>query len=101
MITRQDYLEGRATHEQYYGEICADYYPHFDIPFVESVALALERGDEHLNSIPLVRWDARCPRPVPAALAAKFRERGDYATAAGLVCVMKFCARRAVLGDKQ
>jgi hypothetical protein len=60
MITRKDYMDGRATHADYYRGVYQDAH----ISYVGSALLpvikaALEKGDEHLNTIPLGLWDAR------------------------------------------
>jgi hypothetical protein len=100
--TRSDYLNGRCTHREYYAAICKDggvsFFP--GEPFIKNrVRPALEAGDEHLNTIPLHEWDRMAggtkERPIPFTLAQAFRDRGDYATPAGLVCVYKEAARRA------
>jgi hypothetical protein len=47
--------------------------------------------DEHLNNIPLYRWDnlGLCIHP-------DFKSYGDYVTQAGLVCVLKTAAKIAI-----
>lgn len=94
--TRDDYLRGRCTHREYYAALVRDGGVRITPTWlVADVRAALAAGDEHLNSIPLRVWDAQIARPVPYALARAFRDRGDYATAAGLVCVAKEAARQA------
>lgn len=47
--------------------------------------------DPHLNDIPLKQWD-RLTASLP--VAGSFKDRGDYPTIAGLVCVAKEAARQ-------
>lgn len=88
MITRKEYMDGRATFEQYYGEIVGTRRP-FNAAFIKRVVVALTAGDEHLNTIPLKEWD-NYPVGVPSQ---PFDDRGDFLTLAGRVCYLKTAAR--------
>jgi hypothetical protein len=88
MITRKDYLEGRATHSEYYGQ------------FVQSVHMSRvklfkkkikESTDKHFNDIPLEFWQRLA---LPSYAEAKMKEAGDYVTLAGAVCIIKEAARQ-------
>lgn len=90
--TRQAYLDGKCSHREYYGQ------------FVNASVLAivashvgkdaiLKSSDEHLNDIPLKRWDAVF-HACPAWIAAAMREAGDFPTLAGMVCIAKEAANQ-------
>lgn len=94
--TRQDYMNGDVTHEQYYNAIVET--AGIEIPpnvsFISRCADALAKGDEHLNSIPLREWDERAANQ--PGLARALRAHGDTPTLAGFVCVVKQAAKIAV-----
>ena len=56
MITRQDYMDKKATHRQYYGQFVTD-------AIKAGVArrfrdAIMESQDPHFNDIPLKQWDS-------------------------------------------
>lgn len=92
MITRKQYMQGEASHEDYYGQ--------FVTPGIKSMVLVwvgrqgvLNSRDPHFNDIPLEIWDG---------LAMSAFARGEiipllpsdesYSLATG-VCVLKIAAR--------
>lgn len=93
MITRSDYMLGKATHEQYYGQ--------FVTPWVRSVVSARigelairQSAGPPFNDIPLPKWDrlydsmvALCNRTVTAA-------QGHGMTLSDAVCIAKEAARQ-------
>lgn len=106
-MTRQEYLragQGLGLSDGALRQLRAEshraYYAQFVAPSVlETVrsSIGLERlrasADDHFNDIPLSKWDVAAV-PVPASVAAKMRELGDYPTLAGTVCVLKEAARQ-------
>lgn len=94
-ITRADYMEKRATFEEYYRNVnAAAGLRVTNRDLIERVRAAIANGDEHLNTIPLSTWDAlglRCKAAVSRAL----KERGDFWSIAGGVCSYKQAARDA------
>lgn len=94
MITRSDYMNGKATHDQYYADIVKAIGgpDNIQLPFsVERIREALSLGDEHLNSLPLINWDAFVPSLTGASSACK--ERGDRLSLATGVCILKCAAK--------
>lgn len=92
MITRQDYLDGKATFEEYYGEIvreCGNLY----LPVSTAEIREFLKTDKHLNNIPLEWWDtaARAQRGRIAPHVCK-RTKGGCSLS-DLVCVLKESAR--------
>jgi hypothetical protein len=88
MITRKDYMDGKAAYAEYYGEIVGNHRP-FHAAFIKRVVAPLVAGDEHLNTIPLQEWD-EYPVGVPSQ---PFKDRGDFLTMGGRVCYLKTAAR--------
>jgi len=93
MLTRKAYLAGECSHAEYYAEIVASVpllpFPH---QLVDRCRAALATGDQHLNTIPLPEWDAYgCSHGLghSPSLKANLRERGDFITLAGIVCILK------------
>lgn len=96
MITRADYMEKRATHEEYYGDIVRDCGA-LSLPVqLSTIRKALADGDEHLNSIPLKWWDhyGEMQRSRIAPHVCK-RQTGGCSLS-DLVCILKQAARMAV-----
>jgi hypothetical protein len=89
MITRKDYLEGRATHHEYYMDVlnAMAFKPHLPVS-VEVIREKL-KTDDALNNIPLIQWDCCTVTGANEVL----KERGDYLTAAGKVCILKAWAK--------
>jgi hypothetical protein len=90
MITRKDYLEGRATHSEYYGQFVSAM--HFAILNLEHEKIK-NSTDKHFNDIPLEFWQ-QLALPAPTYTARKMKEAGDYVTLAGAVCILKEAARQ-------
>lgn len=93
MITRQQYLNKQATHEEYYSQ--------FVTPFIKKIVenhIGLDKikdsNDHHFNDIPLRLWDnaSNWLKYYPTVFN-QLKEAGDYATLAGLVCILKQAAR--------
>lgn len=92
--TRQQYLSGAITHEDYYTKICND----AGVAFTRNnqiVKRALKSDDEHYNDIELSAWDceAFCFKQ---ALRKAFKDNGDSYSMAGAVCAMKQAVRNAI-----
>jgi hypothetical protein len=94
MITRKDYMDGKATFEAYYGEIAEA----CDVRFTDERDIARFREalktDEHMNNIPLGWWDARATGLVQRVQAA-LKARDDFYSMAVGVCILKTAARKA------
>ncbi len=91
MFTRQDYLDKKCNHRQYYAQFV-------DAALIAAVLNRIGKElksstDDNLNDIPLARWDgmARSIRP-----GASLNKAGDYPTLAGQVCILKEAARQAI-----
>lgn len=92
MKTRQDYLQGRCTHREYYGEIVKE----AGITVSDELRDECARSsDPHYNNIKLNRWDIY-GTAIRSKVAPLFRQRDDQVSLAGTVCVMKEAARQAV-----
>lgn len=95
MFTRQDYLNKKCTHRQYYGQFVTDrmltaVQRRFGVvPLVKA-----HKQDDAFNSIPLGYWDQLAGNIV---LWGKMPEAtGDYWTLAGQVCTLKEAALQLV-----
>ena len=103
MITRKQYLDGNATHSDYYGEICEA------LGFVwrgtpEQIAIlasAMKAGNTSFNKLsemPTPRyWDTVAPSQI--SLRAELKKRGDQWSLSGGLCCAKEAARRAVVAS--
>lgn len=96
MTKREQYINGEMTFEQYYTSIAKEAGVSMERnELMPKVVAALKAGDEHLNSIPLATWDRMGLSPISYHIANAFKAHGDYATAAGLVCMYKQAAKNA------
>jgi hypothetical protein len=90
-IKRKDYLDGKATHSEYYAQFVGDEEKALVLRYVGMDKLMASR-DEHLNDIKLGTWDT-----IPLAYDMKFwRTLGDFPTPAGKVCILKEAARQII-----
>lgn len=95
MIMQKDYMEGRATHHAYYLEIAqAAGLNAGALPVtLENIREAIQT-DEHLNNIPLNKWDWFAQANMKA-IGRAARERGDVNshTLGNGVCALKALAK--------
>lgn len=94
MITRQQYLNKEATHQEYYAQ--------FVTPGIKqrvrhafSIESLIDGKDDHFNNIPLEQWVSLLP-VVPFEINSKIKQCNDFATKAGVVCILKEAARQIV-----
>ena len=93
MYTRKDRLDDVCTHQEYYAQFVTD-----SVKAMVSARIGKKRivealeTDEHLNNIPLVRWDAMTPQLFTASRLMK--TLGDWLSPAGGVCILKEAARQ-------
>lgn len=92
-FTRQDYLDSKCTHSEYYGQFVGSYTKSLIVSvFGVDKIKELFKEDANLNNVPLYKWDllaGRFDSPVQ-----KMRDLGDYPTLAGKVCILKESARQ-------
>lgn len=97
MFTRYQYAhEDLCDSQQYYGQLVADGNA-MDIvssAFTKEELQKQLKKDEHLNGIPLWKWDVLGTR-----LKCDFEKYGDWRTRAGVVCVLKAAARMYALSE--
>ncbi len=94
MLTREEYLNGECTHEEYYEEIAKEAGISYDnSPELSRIKHKLST-DPHLNNIPLSIWDTRGIR-TEAAIHKALKKRGDGWSLAESVCVHKAAAIRS------
>lgn len=94
MKTRKQYLDGECTHEEYYGQFVTREIRQL-VSRTFTVPRLVASPDPHFNDITLRRWDALAGslgKPTEAAL----RDRGDWLSLAGAVCILKEAARQVV-----
>lgn len=106
-MTRNDYMnspvhlvgagpaERAALHRAYYAQLVTPATINSVVSFIGADALR-KSTDEHLNDIPLSRWD-QLTKFLPCK---PFKDLGDYATLSGLVCVAKEAARQWIEADQ-
>jgi len=95
MITRQDYLEGKATHRQYYAQFVNGQTKIRLLAGISRERL-LASTNENLNDIPLTEWD-NLPT-IFFEYDKKMSDAGDYLTTSGKVCIYKEAARQIIEG---
>jgi len=93
MFTRKDYMEKRCTHREYYAQFVTDEIRQHVAKHIGTDQLRAST-DEHLNDIPLRRWDH-----LPLFYKSdheKVRAAGDWISPAGAVCIYKEAARQLI-----
>lgn len=96
MFTRKDYLDSNCTHEQYYSQFVNDQIKAIVSTFFGTKELKNAYAkDPSFNTIPLQQWDNLTYR---FSCDKALKERGDYSTLAGKVCILKQAARMIVNG---
>ena len=95
MKTRKEYLDGKCTHEEYYGQFVSRVTKYRVLAHIRMDKLKKSK-DEHLNDIPLRIWD-NASNNFPH-VSTKMEECGDYLTLAGCVCIIKESARQLLQG---
>ena len=98
-MMRQDYMDGKVTHADYYRSIARAAGISFELgPFelLRQVKEALVNGDDHLNTIPLSVWDRLATAAyMNGSVIRAFKEHGDFWSLAGGVCLAKQAAKDA------
>ena len=97
MFWRHDYVNGKVTHRDYYGQFVTP-----EAKAIVTASIPVERliasTDRHFNDIPLQKWDRM---PAPRSLNEKMKRCGDYLTLAGKVCILKEAAQQIVEDTKR
>ena len=94
--TRKQYMNKEVSFADFYRAIYQDAGISFeaDDSLISEVQEAITNGDEHLNTIPLARWDAM-GQEAQVRLSVAFKKHGDFYSMAGSVCALKQAARDA------
>ena len=92
-FARQDYLDNRCTHEQYYDQYVSLHVKNIVIGCIGRLAI-VRSNDTNFNDIDLSNWDALGSLIVGAVGRKKFQELGDVPTLNGIVCIAKTAARQ-------
>lgn len=99
IISRADYLARRHTHAEYYSQFITP-----NITRIVATRIGLKRlklsTDEHLNDIPLSRWDAIGFAIIPDIRDA-LKQAGDCDSMSGRVCILKAAARMLLMAESK
>ena len=94
MVSRKDYLAGKCSHREWYGQ-----FVNASTKAVVRRLIGIDRlkasTDPHFNDIPLREWDALVPR-LPGS--AGFAKAGDWYSMSNGVCLAKESARQILEG---
>ena len=89
LYTRQDYLNGVCSHNQYYSQfVTGDILKLVENKFGYIELKNAFYKDVHLNSIPLSTWDQLGLHVKP-----KMNKYGDWLTMSSKVCILKVAAK--------
>lgn len=100
MFTREDYMEGKCTHDEYYAQFLGgenSYTNAFDLILgrwkKEEIKKAYKE-DPSFNTLPLNGWNVIGWDVLSESLICRpFREFGDVPILAGKVCILKRAAK--------
>lgn len=97
MITRKQYMNKECTHREYYSQFVTDNIRKSVETYLgPDLIIKSLREDEHLNNIPLGKWD----RMNCCISRSAFKEAGGTYSLAGCVCVLKEAARQVAEMDQ-
>lgn len=96
MKSRADYLNGKCSHREYYGQFVTAEHKEILLRYISIEELRKSRADS-FNDISLKHWDIL---PILNGTNAKMKKAGDYITLAGSVCIWKETARQILEGGK-
>jgi len=96
-ITRSQYRNKEVSHQEYYLALAKSVGVSFspDNLLIQEVKEALDKGDEHLNSIPLFRWDNMANNIARSIGMNHLKQHEESNTLAVRVCILKAAARNA------
>lgn len=101
MRTRQEYMDGKVTHAEYYRQFVTE-----SVKSHVARRIGLDRiktsHDEHLNDIPLNQWDdiSRAIFGNPS-IGTRLKKAGDFWSLAVGVCIAKQAARMMLEAEQQ
>ena len=98
MKTRSEYMNGNITHEEYYSQFVTQHMVKL-VAYEIGVKNIINSKDEHLNDIPLKRWDQMVYGISTHELKEKLKDAGDFLTLAGGVCILKQAAYQIIKGS--
>ncbi len=93
MITRQDYMNDKATHREYYGQFVTDEIKQEVLREIGKMEL-MSSTDEHLNDIELFKWYWQLSRKTVNDLKASGEVHANTLSVA--VCIHKEAARQII-----
>ena len=92
---REQYMNNEISHHDFYLSIAKAAGIKHNADFVLECKKALDRGDEHLNTIPLAVWDRKGVF-VKLALSVALKKHGDGWCLSNNTCAQKEMAREQV-----
>lgn len=92
--TREQYMSSECTHSQYYNQFFTDSFVEYIGATIGCEAL-LQSWDEHLNDIPLAKWDGIAIK-LAGVFANALKLAGDFYSLAAGVCICKEAARQYI-----
>lgn len=89
-------MDGRCTHEQYYGQIAQ----RAGVVIPEALMARVRKSqDEHYNDIHLPTWDIEGMH-WRTAISAALKDAGDFWSMGMSVCTLKEAARRQYIAER-
>jgi hypothetical protein len=92
-FTRQQYFNKECSHREYYAQFVSIGTKNRVLRLIGLENLQASK-DEHLNDIPLSKWDSVFAGGAPFEINSAMRAAGDFPTMAGLVCIAKEAAHQ-------
>lgn len=90
MYSRQDYLDHKCTHREYYAQFVTEDTKKIVLHYIGRENLLYSR-DPYFNDIPLKRWDNLVKFLGPVS---RMKETQDFLTSVGGVCILKEAANQ-------
>lgn len=112
IITRKHYLNNEVTHRKYFAQFVNKAVKQEVLDYIGKDAL-LNSKDEHLNDIPLKKWDALAgysffngklivkPYDIKPINLDLIKQANETASCATLVCIYKEAAKQIIENNKE
>jgi hypothetical protein len=100
MFTKKQYMSRECTEDQYYSQFVDKKMTAIIRRSIMYKHILLARDKENFTDIALQQWDFATGAILCLLGKEPFREKGDYVTHNGLICIAKAAARK-ILAERE
>lgn len=97
LITRDDYMSNKATHDEYYNQFVTEGIKNIVLSrFTKDQLTKAYRQDKNFNTLALRYWDELANAFLSHGTRERLKECGDSYSLGGGVCILKQAAKHIV-----